>query len=337
MKNPRIKRTPWTIPPLPEMVQAVRSGNRTALSRAITLTESSRTDDRLYAEQLIQELMPFTGNSIRVGITGVPGAGKSTFIENLGIQLVEQGHSLAVLAVDPSSPVSGGSILGDKTRMEKLSQSPHAFIRPSAAGHTLGGVASRTRESLLLCEAAGYSVIFVETVGVGQSEVMVRDMVDVFLLLMLPGAGDELQGMKKGIMEMADILVVHKSDGDFETKARRARTDYVQALHLLPARPDGWTIPVLMASSLTGNGLSGVWENVLDFQKTTSANGAFGRRRQHQSLQWWEQSVETLVLEHTRRQLNDNPQAQQLQAAVLSGELSPVLAARKMLDMILTT
>src|ERR1700756_2338483 len=240
------------MPPPSELARAVRDCDRRALARAITLVEPARSDHREDAVALLDELLPATGDAIRVGISGAPGAGKSTFIEALGVHLVDAGHRVAVLAVDPSSTRSGGSILGDKTRMEELSRRPEAFIRPSPSGGTLGGVARRTREALLLCEAAGHDVVLVETVGVGQSEVAVAGMVDVFVLLLAPGAGDELQGVKRGIVELAGIVVVNKADGDLAAAAERTAADYANALHFLRSRTEGWEVRVERASALLG-------------------------------------------------------------------------------------
>jgi LAO/AO transport system kinase len=329
MKNPGIKRKAWNIPDIPEMAQAIRAGNIPYLSKAITLTESTRPEHRMYAEELIQTLMPFTGNSIRIGITGIPGVGKSTFIESLGKHLILAGHRLAVLAVDPSSPLSGGSILGDKTRMEQLSRNPNAYIRPTPAGHALGGVAARTRESVLLCEAAGFSVIFIETVGVGQSEVMVREMTDFFLLMMLPGAGDELQGIKKGIVEMADLIVIHKADGEMKTKAKRAQVDYLQALHFMPPRSDAWVPEVCLASSLSGEGIQAIWEIILRFKGHSTQNGSFQNRRHIQSGQWFHHSLELLLQNQLNQYLHTSGSAQLIQKQALAGEMNPLLAARK--------
>lgn len=238
-----------------ELAGLVRGGDRRALARAITLVESTRGDHRERATELVDAVLPGTGGAVRVGITGTPGAGKSTFVEELGTRLTKAGHRVAVLAIDPSSRRSGGSILGDKTRMERLARDPQAFIRPSPSGGTLGGVARRTREALLLCEAAGFDVVFVETVGVGQSEVAVADMVDEFVLLVAPGGGDELQGIKRGIMELADVVVVNKADGDLAPAAGRQVADYHHALHLLRPKHEGWVVPVLAASALEGTGV----------------------------------------------------------------------------------
>jgi len=268
-------------------INGILNGDRLTLSRAITLVESRRSDDQLLAQQVLEGVLPNTGRSIRVGITGVPGVGKSTFIEAFGRYLTGQGHRLAVLAVDPTSQRSGGSLLGDKTRMETLSMDPNAYIRPSPAGDSLGGVAHRTRETILLCEAAGYDVVLVETVGVGQSETVVHGMVDFFLLLMLAGAGDELQGMKRGIMELADALCITKADGDNRAAADRARVEYQNALHLFPPTGTGWFPPVLTGSALTGEGVDTVWQTIRDQQQLTTANGYRNQRRQEQQLTWF--------------------------------------------------
>lgn len=332
MKNPGVRRKPLQIPKISEMAEAIRAGNIPLLSKAITLTESTRPQDRIYSEELIQVLMPYTGNSIRVGITGVPGVGKSSFIECLGQRLTANQIHLAVLAVDPSSPLSGGSILGDKTRMENLSRNAFAYIRPTAAGNTLGGVAARTRESILLCEAAGFSVIFVETVGVGQSEVMVQEMTDFFLLLMLPGAGDELQGIKKGIVEMADLIVIHKADGDTMPKAKRAQVDYQQAMHFLPPRADQWMPEVLLASSLTGDGIQEVWNTILRFKDIAKNSGSFTTRRNIQSGQWFLHSLEGLAKENLYAFIHSNEEAQAIRKDALEGKMNPMLAARKIFN-----
>ncbi len=278
----------------PALAAGVRAGDRRALARAITLMESSRADHRLAAEALLHDLLPFAGNSVRLGVTGVPGVGKSTFIEAFGLHLVERGHRVAVLAVDPSSPRSGGSILGDKTRMEELARDPRAFIRPSPSGGTLGGVARRTREAMLVCEAAGHDVVIVETVGVGQSETAVADMVDMFLLLLVPGGGDELQGIKKGIVELADAIVVTKADGDLAPAAERAARDYRNALHLLAPSGGGWTVPVLTCSAVAGQGVGAVRETVERHRDAMRATGRVAARRATQAHAWmWNEVSET--------------------------------------------
>ena len=269
-----------------EYVDGILAGNRVILSQAITLIESKRQSDNELAEALIEQLLPKTGNSLRIGITGVPGSGKSTFIESFGKLLTSQGKKVAVLTIDPTSQISKGSILGDKTRMEELANDPKAFIRPSASGNTLGGVHSRTRETMLLCEASGFDVIIVETVGVGQSEVTMKGMVDFFLLIALSGAGDELQGIKRGIIEMADAIVVNKADGENIKRAQRTKQDYVNALHMFPPTPSGWIPQVLTSSALYKEGLKEVWEMIEKYESQTRKSGYFLQNRQNQNLQW---------------------------------------------------
>jgi LAO/AO transport system kinase len=312
------------------LAQGVLAGQRRALARAITLIESTRPDHREAAEALLHQLLPHTGRSVRIGITGVPGAGKSTFIEAFGLHVVENGHRLAVLAVDPSSPRSGGSILGDKTRMEDLSRDERAFIRPSPSGCTLGGVARRTREAMLVCEAAGFDVIVVETVGVGQSETAVADMVDMFLLLLVPGGGDELQGIKKGIVELADAIVVNKADGDLATAAQRAARDYKNALHLLTPASAAWTVPVLTCSALERAGIDNVWENVGRYREAMEKAGSFAARRSAQAHAWmWNEVAETLM-----QALKDDPRIAgmlpAMEGEVAAGALAPGRAARQL-------
>ncbi|WP_044560927.1 methylmalonyl Co-A mutase-associated GTPase MeaB, partial [Azospirillum sp. B4] len=297
----------------------------------ITLVESTRPDHRAQADALLARLLPHTGRSVRVGITGVPGVGKSTFIETFGLHVIGRGHKVAVLAIDPSSQRTGGSILGDKTRMEQLSRDPAAFIRPSPAGSTLGGVARRTREAMLLCEAAGFDVIVVETVGVGQSETAVADMVDLFLLLLLPAGGDELQGLKKGIVELADLVVVNKADGDLVAQARHAVAEYRHALALLrPAVPD-WTVPVLSCSALTTQGVDGVWDTITRFRDAQVASGGLTRRRADQARAWmWNEIRESLLAAFT----GDPAVRAQLgaaESAVTAGAQTPAMAARHLL------
>lgn len=316
---------------LHEYKEGVLSGDRTKLSRAITLAESSLETDLALASDLVQEVLPYTGKSIRIGITGVPGVGKSTFIESFGQMLVEQGKTVAVLAVDPSSQKSKGSILGDKTRMEKLAGDKRAFIRPSPTGSTLGGVSSKTREAMLLCEAAGFDVILIETVGVGQSETAVKSMVDFFLLLMLAGAGDELQGIKKGIMEMADGVVIHKADGDNLANAKRAKASYENALHLFPLGDNKWSAPVMIASSLTKDGLSNTWEMIQKYKDQTQRSGFWESNRAKQRLSWLDENLQFLLgklfLEHqqVQKMLTKN------RTRVENGELSPLSLARDLI------
>lgn len=274
----------------------LRKGDKAALSESITLSESTRSHDQAAARTLIRKCLPFSGKSIRIGITGVPGVGKSTFIERFGEYLIAQGKKIAVLAIDPSSEKSGGSILGDKTRMVQLSVNPGAFIRPTASRGSLGGVAQRTRESILLCEAAGYDVILIETVGVGQSETAVHSMTDFFLLLMLAGAGDELQGIKRGIMEMADALVITKADGDNVKPARLAKTLYANALHLFPANENGWIPKVDVVSATENKGIDNVWETIASFENLTRLNGHFEKNRIRQQQYWMHEALKEQLL-----------------------------------------
>ncbi|WP_018389827.1 methylmalonyl Co-A mutase-associated GTPase MeaB [Ancylobacter sp. FA202] len=321
------------LPALETLVEGVRSGHRATLARAITLVESRKPTHRAQAGALLQALLPQTGRAIRVGITGVPGVGKSTTIDSLGSHLIAQGHKVAVLAVDPSSSRTGGSILGDKTRMGRLALEERAFIRPSPAAGTLGGVAARTRETMLLCEAAGYDVVLVETVGVGQSETAVADMTDTFLVLMLPGAGDELQGIKKGIIELADIVAVNKADGANLTRAKAAASEYRAALHVLGGREPFWSTPVLTYSGLTGEGIAPLWDEVLRHRARSEAAGAFGTRRSGQQVKWmW-----TLFDERVREKMRAEPalraQLPGIEHAVAAGELSPTLGATKIAEL----
>jgi LAO/AO transport system kinase len=312
--------------------QGLLSGNRVALSRAITLVESTLPSDRVLAQEVLAQVLPATGQALRIGITGVPGVGKSTFIEALGLFLVEtMGKKLAVLAVDPSSPRSGGSILGDKTRMPQLAAHERAFIRPSPAGGSLGGVARATREALLLCEAAGHDVIFVETVGVGQSETTVHGLVDFFLLLMLAGAGDELQGLKRGIMEMADALLITKADGPNEAAARRARQEYQNALHLFPPAASGWAVPVRTCSALSGAGLPDIWQMLQNYATQTQENSYFQQRRQQQQLQWLHQSIRQALEARFYGEARVQQQLPGLEQAVAAGQLTPAAAAAQLL------
>lgn len=272
--------------PIQQYVEGIKSGDRMTLAKAITLIESNHPDHFQAGQQLLKEILPLTGKSMRIGITGVPGAGKSTFIERFGTDLCQMGKKVAVLAIDPSSTISQGSILGDKTRMAQLSREENAFIRPSPSGGTLGGVHRKTRETILLCEAAGYDMILVETVGVGQSEVVVRTMVDMFLMLTITGAGDDLQGMKKGMMELVDAIIVTKADGDNKEKAIKTRNEYNQILRLLKAATEGWQTKAVACSSITGEGISDVWELILDFFNSTKKSGVFYARRKKQTTDW---------------------------------------------------
>ncbi|WXG53159.1 MAG: methylmalonyl Co-A mutase-associated GTPase MeaB [Candidatus Sedimenticola sp. (ex Thyasira tokunagai)] len=318
-----------------ELSQEILAGNRRALARAITLVESTRVDHRESATELLQQLAPHTGKSIRIGISGVPGAGKSTFIESIGNHIIDQGHRLAVLAVDPSSALSGGSILGDKTRMETLSRRPEAFIRPSPSAGTLGGVTRRTRETMLLCEAAGHDVVLVETVGVGQSETAVAEMTDMFLLLLIPGGGDDLQGIKRGIMELADLILMNKADGVLEATARHSAADYVAALSLLHPRTRNWQVPVKTCSALEGQGIAEAWELIGDYRKTLTASGELTERRAEQARSWmWSETADSL-LTSLRKHPVIQSKIPQLEAAVARGDLPPTLAAAQLLDLFL--
>jgi len=310
-----------------ELAAGVRAGDRRALARAITLVESTRADHRDEAVALLDELLPATGGAARVGISGAPGAGKSTFIEALGLHLLDRGSRVAVLAVDPSSTRTGGSILGDKTRMERLSRSPAAFIRPSPSGGTLGGVARRTREAMLVCDAAGFDVVLVETVGVGQSEVAVAGMVDVFLLLLAPAAGDELQGVKRGIVELADVVVVNKADGALAAAAAQTASAYANALHLV--RPSD--VPVLTCSALEGTGIDRVWAAVARRIDADRRSGELARRRAEQARQWmWADVTDTLV-ERLRADPRLRAELEQLEQDVAAGRISPAAAAQRVL------
>jgi len=306
---------------------SIRSGDRAALARAITLIESRRADHQAQARVLIQDLLPQTGKAIRVGITGTPGVGKSTTIDTLGTYLTSKGHRVAVLAVDPSSARSGGSILGDKTRMARLASDTNAFIRPSPAARTLGGVAAKTRETMLLCEAAGYDVVLVETIGIGQSETAVADMTDCFLLLMLPGAGDELQGIKKGVVELADIVAVNKADGDNILRANAAASAYRAALHILSPRSPDWTPPVLTYSALTGTGIDKLWAAVLDHRRILTDSGEFTAQRQAQQIKWMWSIVEERRSARLRADAHLRSQIQHIEQQVAKGELAPGSAA----------
>jgi LAO/AO transport system kinase len=314
-------------PDLGKLIRGVRAGERSVLARAITLIESKRGDHQHQARQLVQELLPFTGKAARVGITGAPGVGKSTTIDALGIFLTAKGHRVAVLAVDPSSARTGGSILGDKTRMARLACDERAFIRPSPAAGTLGGVAAKTRESMLICEAAGYDVILVETVGIGQSETAVADMTDFFLALMLPGAGDELQGLKKGVVELADMIAVNKADGDNIGRANAAAAEYRAALHILTPRSIVWTPPVVTYSALTGHGLQELWNRVLEHRETMTASGDIASRRREQQVKWMWTIFEDRLRARLKSDRTLKAQLPQIEGAVAAGRLSPALAA----------
>lgn len=315
-----------------ELAESLLNGDRRALAKAITLVESTNSIHREQAAQLLDLIMPHTGNSIRLGISGVPGVGKSTFIEAFGGHVIDQGYKVAVLAVDPTSAVSGGSILGDKTRMEALSRNDNAFIRPSPAGQTLGGVTRRTRETLLLCEAAGFDVIFVETVGVGQSETAVAEMTDMFLLMLLPGGGDELQGIKRGIMELADLILVNKSDGDQQAVANRTVSDYQMALHFLHPRSRHWQARVQALSALKNQGVNEVWQTVEEYREVLGSAGEIESRRAAQSRAWmWSETADALLTGLKENQAVKSLVAP-LERDVMEGKTTPTIAARKLID-----
>ena len=320
----------------PESIEAaaaaVAEGDRRAMARTITWLESTRGDLAMRGQAVLDQLVPRTGGAVRVGVTGPPGVGKSTFIEAMGLELIEAGHRVAVLAVDPSSPVTGGSILGDKTRMERLTQEPAAFIRPSPSGGSLGGVAQRTREAMLVCEAGGYDVVLVETVGIGQSEVTVASMVDFFLVLLLPAGGDELQGIKRGVMELADALVVNKADGETRSAAERTRAEYASALELIRATSPAWKPRALMASALEGVGVDAVREMIFEHRKALDGAGEFESRRRHQARAWmW-----SLVEEELHRVFREDPKVAAaipgLEADVEALRLTPGAAVRRLME-----
>ena len=317
-----------SLPTVEQFVQGIQSSNRVLLGQAITLVESARPEHQVLAQEIISQLLPSApANSLRIGITGSPGVGKSTLIEALGMYLVEQGKRVAVLAIDPSSALSQGSILGDKTRMERLSVNELAFIRPSPSGDSLGGVARKTRETILLVEAAGFDTVIVETVGVGQSEYVVHSMTDLFVLLLLPGAGDELQGIKRGIVEMADLLVVNKADGDRIKMANQARAHYLNAIHLLPTKKSAWAPTVLACSALEGLGIAELWTTIDAYRDHVMHNGFFLENRQHQAGYWLREALETGV----KSLFYENPGVKHalitLEKEVLEGRISPFAAA----------
>ncbi|MBP0903519.1 methylmalonyl Co-A mutase-associated GTPase MeaB [Mariniflexile gromovii] len=314
-------------------IDGVLKGDRVILSRAITVIESHLESDKVLTKTIIQSILPNSGNSIRIGITGVPGVGKSTFIEAFGKHLINQGHKVAVLSIDPSSQRSKGSILGDKTRMEALSTLESVYIRPSASGDTLGGVANKTAESMLLCEAAGYDVILIETVGVGQSETAVHGMTDFFLLLMLAGAGDELQGIKKGIMEMADMLVINKADGDNIKKSEQARLQYQNTLHIFPPSESGWETVVTTASSTKNTGIDTVWNTILNYQALVNANGYFTKNRQRQNIRWMYDTINNELKQLFYGSEAITKELSILEKEVISSKISPLKAANHVIEM----
>ena len=317
------------------LAAAVVAGDRRALAQAITLVESTRSDHRAAANDLLEQLIPLAGKSIRLGISGVPGVGKSTFIEALGNHLIDAGHKVAVLTVDPSSAISGGSILGDKTRMELLSRRSQAYIRPSPSGGTLGGVTRRSREALILCEAAGFDVVIVETVGVGQSETSVANMTDMFVLLLLPGGGDELQGIKRGIVELADLILINKADGELKKLAERSAGEYRRALRLLHPRSLGWKVDVRTSSSLDGQGIDQAWEVMLQHKTLLESNGQLAARRSDQARDWMWSEVNGNLLAALQNDPDVREQIPVLEAAVAAGKLPPVAAANTLLEIFL--
>ena len=313
------------------LIKGIIQGKRKDLAKGITLLESTLPESLEKGQNLLESIAPYSGKSLRIGITGAPGVGKSTFIEALGIFLINSGHRVAVLAIDPSSEVTGGSILGDKTRMDELSHNPNAFIRPSPSSGVLGGVAKNTQEIIILCEAAGYDIVIVETVGVGQSETFVDSIVDLFLLLILPNSGDELQGIKKGILEISDLIVVNKSDGDNENQAKITQSEYKKALHFFSSRKYSWEPKILRCSALEKKGISNIWESAKEFEKKLRLSGEFEEQRKIQASKWmWSQVKEGLL-----KNFNNNPNIREkvfkLEKAVISGKMMPNIAAKKLL------
>jgi len=317
-------------PDIARLARGVRAGERAVIARAITLIESRRADHQEAARQLVQGLLPSTGGALRVGVTGAPGVGKSTTIDALGSFLTASGHKVAVLAVDPSSTRSGGSILADKTRMARLATDPNAFVRPSPSSGTLGGVAAKTRESMLLCEAAGYDVVLVETIGTGQSETVVADMTDFFLVLMLPGAGDELQGLKKGVVELADMIAVNKADGDNRPRAQAAAAEYRAALHILGRRSPHWLPPVVTYSALTGEGIAPLWAAVMEHRARMTEAGELAARRRAQQVKWMWAMLEDRVAARLRSDPGLRAKLPRLEAAVGEGRMSAALAVEEL-------
>src|ERR1700712_1166264 len=316
------------------LATALRAGHRAALARAITLIESRRADHQAAARELVQALLPDTGTAVRVGITGSPRGGKSPPLDALGMFLIERGHKVAVLAVDPSSARTGGSILGDKTRMARLSNSDNAFIRPSPSSGTLGGVAAKTREAMLLCEAAGFDVVLVETVGIGQSETAVCHMTDFFLALMLPGGGDELQGIKKGLIELADMIAINKADGDNIKRANLAAAEYRGALHILSPRSEHWHPPVETYSALAGTGIDTLWQKPLDHRTAMNASGEFAARRRQQQIKWMWSMLEQRMMARLRADPAIRARVKKVETEVADGRITPGLAAEQIADML---
>ncbi|MCG6195344.1 methylmalonyl Co-A mutase-associated GTPase MeaB [Leptospira sp. FAT2] len=327
IRSTGISRKP--LPSAEAFVKGILAGDRVMLSRAITLVESARADHKELAEKIIDACLPHSGKSIRIGITGIPGVGKSTFIESFGMHVLSQGKKLAVLTIDPSSQISGGSILGDKTRMSELSRNESAFIRPSPSGDSLGGVARKTRETIYLCEAAGFDTIIVETVGVGQSETAVHSMVDLFLLLLIAGAGDELQGIKRGIMEMADLFAVTKADGDNKIRSEATRIETQSAIHFFPSHENTWIPKVLSCSSLTGEGIGEIWKQIQEYEKTVKSNGYFEIRRTNQAKYWLEETVSEHLMSDFYTRMKDL--YEELEDKVSRHRISSFQAAEKLI------
>ncbi len=332
---PKKERKGKIIRSVSEYVEGILKNDRVLLSQAITLVESTKEEHRQISGEILEKCLAHSGNSIRIAVTGSPGVGKSTFIETFGLYLIERNHSPAVLAIDPSSKMNKGSILGDKTRMEQLSSDPKAFIRPSPAGDSLGGVAQKTRETILLCEAAGFDTILIETVGVGQSETTVHSMTDFFLLLLLPGAGDELQGIKKGIVEMADLVAVNKADGDNSKLATNAKRAYRNALHLFPKKASGWTPKVLTCSGLTGMGIEDVLKQINDFQKLTKENGFFEKKRKAQMKKWLYDKIDYRLKELFYKDEKVNDKMKSIETAIESGNMLFTKGAEELIELFL--
>lgn len=329
------KRKPRTILSVDDYISGIKSGNINILSRAITLIESKQPAHYDIAQEIVSRCISLSGNSLRIGITGVPGAGKSTFIESLGMEILSHGYKLAVLAIDPSSERSGGSILGDKTRMENLSTQNNAFIRPSPSAGSLGGVARKTRESLILCEAAGFNIIFIETVGVGQSETAVHSMVDFFLLLMLAGAGDELQGIKRGIMEMADAIAITKADGNNEIKAKLAKVQYQNALNLFPLTQSQWKPEALTCSAIENKGISDIWQLILKYEKFTKDNLYFNKNRQEQSKYWLYETLNQAIKDNFYSNNEVKLKLKELESKIINNTISSFNAANEIINLYL--